>query len=297
MSEVKDDCISGLCLLRKRIEMNQYDNSDMESASMRVTDTAEWRMSVYISPAGISAYLKNIENPMLPLKSVVSREWDVNSDTLLRNIENAVYDHPEMLDDFTTDIVVETPRTLWVPESTLDYEGAEHSVYTSIYPAEPEDIMKDEIDGMVCLYTLIPGLQPFLLRTFPGARTMSHLYMPLQKFRSRTGELPRMYVDIRCREADFYLFDGRNMLLCATHAWASESDIEYHVFNILDIYGIDLKKVEISLSGLRDVKKSVMLNLRKFIDYVMLTMLPKIVDDNDMPLGLSLCVNRLPGKA
>lgn len=277
--------------------MNQYDNSDRDNASIRVADTAEWRMSAYISPTGITACLKNIENPMVPLKRLVSKEWDANSETLLRNIENTVYDHPEMLDDFSTDIVIETPRTLWVPESSLDYEGAEHSIYTSIYPAEPEDIMKDEVDDMVCLYSLVAGLQPFLLRTFPGARMMSHLYMPMQKFRSRTGDMPRMYVDIRSREADFYLFDGRQLLLCATHAWTSESDIVYHVCNILDIYGIDLKKVEVSLSGLRDVKKSVMLSLRKFISYVMLTMLPKIVDDNDMPLGLSLCVNRLPGKA
>lgn len=271
--------------------MTNNDHAQTQQAPLRISDTADWKQIIYISEKGISVYLKNIENPTIPVASVFSREWDNPGEKLLDCIENAVYDYPQMMDDFSTDIVIEAPKALWAPAEALEYEGAEEKIYTSVYTAEPEDIMTDEVDDMVCLYCLTPGLKPFLSRTFPGTRIKSHLSPVVAKFRERISEMPRIYIDIRENAADFYAFDGRQMLMCATHAWFGIEDIAYHLFNIIDVYGLDSANTEVSLSGCRKEKKELLTLLRKHMTYVMLTMLPRPVDEN-MQLAAALCLNR-----
>lgn len=274
--------------------MDNSEHIDVGNRPPRISDTAEWRQIIHISDRGLSVFLKNIENPIMPVQQVFSRQWEGTVENLLRNIENAVYDFPQMLDDFSTDIVIQTSKVLWVPESVLDSEEMEETIYNSVYTGEPEDIMVDHLGDIACLYKLANGLQSFLRRTFAGARIVSHLSPPVLKFRERGGELPVVYIDIRDREADFYAFDSRMMLMCATHSWNNVNDIAYHLFNILDVYSLDPHKVQVSLSGLRKERNELMPILRKFIDFVILTMLPKLVGDSEMSLATALCAHRPP---
>lgn len=101
--------------------------------------------------------------------------------------------------------------------------------------------------------------------------------------------MPRVYIHIREQEADFLLFDGTRFLLGATHQWHAQDDIKYHLFNIMDVYGLDPRNVQVSLSGLRDLKSSLMKDLRKDVTYVMLTMLPSVAR-RDIPLSAALLI-------
>lgn len=271
-----------------------YNTESIKNAPepLRITDTAEWRQIINISEDGIVVYLKNLDNPTMPVQNVFSSIWDSGEETMLRNIENAVYDHPRMLDDFSTDIIIETPRALWAPTAELDEEGMEETIYTAVYPAQADDIMTDTLGDMTCLYSLAGGLNAFMRRTFAGARILCHLTPAVEKFRERGGEMPCIYVDIRDKAADFYAFDGKRMLMCAAHAWRDINDIAYHIFNIINVYGLDPGNLQVSLSGRRDEKRELMPMLRRSIAYVMLTMLPKLAGDDDMGLAASLCAHR-----
>lgn len=179
----------------------------------RIGDISDWRLIVYIRKDGMSAYLKNVENPTDPVSPVFHAYWEPKEEGILGDIENAVYDNSQILDDFSTDIIIETPRLLWVPERVLEEEGMEEKIFTSVYPVEAEDVHNDMLEGMRCLYTLTPGLISFLRRTFPGARIMSHLTPEVKKFRERISDSPRLYIDIRGDEADFICFDGKKCCL------------------------------------------------------------------------------------
>ena len=147
--------------------------------AVRIDDTAEWRLIIHITKGGMSAYLKSEEDPMEPLITLFHEEWEVDDKELLKRIEDAVYDHPQLLDDFSTEIVVNTTKALWVPKGEVQPAdtGAEYpdrdetDIYNMVYEAAEEDIFIDEVNGMICLYTLVPGLHPFIRRTLPGART------------------------------------------------------------------------------------------------------------------------------
>lgn len=267
--------------------------------AVRIDDTADWRMIIYISRTGMSACLKNEADPMEPLINIFSDSWSCGEDELLHRIEGVVYDHPQLLDDFSTEIVISTERALWIPRSAIDPKGNvgadeeyldETDLYNVAYKAEDEDIFIDEFDEKVCLYTLIPGLQSFILRTLPGARTWCQQTVAVKRFSDQTSDMPRLYIDIRDREADYYAFDGRRLLLAATHPWRDKMDIAGMVFNIADLWNLDMDRTQVMLSGKRDIRTELLNILRDRMKYVMLTMLPSAISKSDLPLAVGLLV-------
>lgn len=270
--------------------------------AVRIDDTADWRLIIYISRTGMSAFLKNEEDPMEPLVNIFSDSWVRDDESLLRRIETVVYDHPQLLDDFSTEIVISTEKVLWIPKRQLelgdsnseeetDYRD-ESDLYNIVYKGEEEDIFIDELNDKVCLYSLVPGLQAFIRRTLPGARTWCQQTLAVRRFADQVSDMPRLYVDIRDEEADYYAFDGRKLLLAATHGWRDKMDMAYQVFNICDIWKLDLSNTQVMLSGKRDVRTELMGILREHLQYVMLTMLPSSVSKSDLPLAVGFVIAR-----
>lgn len=252
-------------------------------------DISDWRLIGEISRYGLVAYLKNSVDPTAEVEKIVDEHWDVDDEMILQRIESVVYDHPQMLDDFSADLAIVADRSVWVPRADQqeDDETAWRQ-FDRIYHADEEDVMTDEVGDLVCAYMLVPGLEAFLQRTFPGARRHCHLSVLARRFGERTADLPRLYVEVRRGETDFLLFDGAKMLLASTLPWHDKEDIKYHIFNILNVYGINPQEVEVSVSGLREVKTELVKSLREMITYVMMTMLPASSGKKDMPITVSL---------
>lgn len=260
--------------------------------AVRIDDAAYWRLTVYISDGEMSAYLKNEEDPTEPVATLFEERWNPSGEDLLRKIENVIYDHPQLLEDFSTDIVISTDKTLWVPSAILAAEGEEY-LYNKVYQAEEEDIFVDETDDMACLYTLTPGLQTFLRRTLPGARTWCQQTVAVRRFRDRTADMPRIYIDLRKGEADYIGFDGRKMLFATTHPMRDKSEVIRQLFNLTEVFGIDSKECQVSISGPRDLKTEIVKRLREHLTYVMLTMLPSAVVKSEMPMAVAMLVSRV----
>ena len=276
---------------------NEMEETNSGYRAIRIGDPSDWRLVMVIGAGGIETYLRNVENPMDEVEILFREEWDGDTSTLLERVESAVYDHPQLLDDFAADIAIETPKALWIPEKIVE-KGEEsdsddetptvEKIYNTVYEAAEEDIMQDYVDGKVCAYTLVPGLQAFLQRTFPGARIRCHQAVLVKRLCDRVVDMPRVYIDIRKGWADFVVFDGTKLLMAVSHEWRAQEDIRYHLFNLLDVYDIDPKGVHVSLSGMRDEKNALMQALRGDVAYVMKTLVPGIASKTGMSLVASL---------
>lgn len=260
--------------------------------AVKIGDISDWRLIVAISAVGMGAWLKN-DDPMRDVETLVSETWNCPEEDILKNIENAVYDHPQVLDDFSSDIAIIAPKSIWAPADLVEENEDEIlRIYNQVYTADESDILTEDVADATCIFSLTPGLNAFLQRTFPGARIHSHLGVLTQRFRERSADMPRVYLDIRNKEVDIIAFDRKNLLMAATHSWYSPNDIQYHLFNILNVYGLNPEEVQVSLSGLKDVKAELLPLLRKTIAYVMLTMTSAPGAKAEMPLAASLLLRK-----
>lgn len=209
-------------------------------------DTGQWRLIVEIHLSEMKALLENTLHTDIGAQQLFSVRWEADRDTLLRHIENAVYDNPRVLDDFSARIILFDRHTLFVPTSVVaDAEGMEEEIYTSLYPeTDPADIMMETDADVTALYAMAPGLKGFLNRTFPGARVVSNLMEGVMRGR-RKGRGLRMTVTEREREADFILLDGDSLISASTHSVTCDDDVIYHAYNIMQAYGYEPDAVSV----------------------------------------------------
>lgn len=263
-------------------------NDSKTYQAVRIGDIADWRLICVIGSHGMSAYLKHTD-PTQDIVTLIDERWNVAPEDLLPKIEAAVYDNPQVLDDFTADIAIIAPKSIWVPtELVRDDDELAAEQYKKVYEAEDGDVMVDEVGEATCLYTLVKGLSAFLKRTFPGANVRSHMGVLARRLSERSADMPRVYVDIREGECDFLAFDRRDLMMGSTQTWHSPHDIRYHLWNILNVYGLNPEEVQVSISGQRELKNELMRELRQDITYVMLTMIPSIGVKAGMPLAGAL---------
>lgn len=260
--------------------------------SYRIDDTAEWKLVIYISKSGMSAYLKNVENPLEGIVELFQEKWEEDEFQLLKRIEECVYNHPQLLDDFATDIVICTDKLLWIPESAVDDEQDSSDLYCEVFPTDDENIFTDQIGDILSVYSLTEGLPSFLRRTLSGARVRNHFTILLEKFSKQISDQPTLYVDIRDGEADYLLIDDGKLLLGATHSWNNPMDIGYTVMNVFNVYGLNPREASVSISGMMEDKQHLVKTLREQISYVMLTKIPTAMSGRDIPLSALLCLAR-----
>ncbi|MDE6272300.1 MAG: DUF3822 family protein [Muribaculaceae bacterium] len=270
--------------------MSDY-NPRANLSSADFADTGLWRLIIYISLKGMSAYLKHTSDKSRPMAKMLSESWHSSDpESLLKNIENAVYDHPVLLDDFATEIILETPHTTFVPNEIIDEEDdAEFSVYTALFPGGDPEIIADRLPDYTALFSLTRGLDGFIARTMPGSRIRSHLAVIAERMRRQSAPGPRVYLDIRNGEVDILLFRDSTLLSASVQKWRTPEDIAYRILNLLNAYGISPKDASIFLSGPVETRNLLSEILRNFTPEISRMILPfNPGEETDMPLAALL---------
>lgn len=213
-------------------------------------DTGQWRLLLKIGITGLEAFLENTLHAELEPQMLCSVTWEMNKDMLRKNIEEAVYGNPRLLDDFATRIIMYDPRTLFIPTAIAEEApGAEEELYQKVYAAETADIMTDFDSDITAAWSLAPGVKSFLLRTFPGARITCNLMERVRELRKSNEDLI-LYIFTRGNETDLILLEGKNLISASTHEWRHADDIAYLAVNLLDVYDKKLSQTVIKAEGI-----------------------------------------------
>lgn len=212
-------------------------------------DTGQWRLLLKIGVTGLEAFLENTLHPEIEPQPLCNVTWDLNRDMLKKNIEDAVYSNPRLLDDFATRVILYDPCTLFIPsEIAEERAGAEEELYKKVYTAEDADIMTDFDRDITAAWSLAPGIKSFLTRTFPGARITCNLMEKVRNLRKDNSDLS-LHVFARKGETDVILLDGKKLISASTHEWSHLDDIAYLALNLLDVYGYMIGDVKFFLEG------------------------------------------------
>ena len=267
-------------------------------SAAEIADTGLWRLVADISACGMSAWLKRTDEPGLPARQVMSVSFGSDESTLLKDIENAVYDHPLILDDFSADFIITTPKTIWIPSEVTDITDADRKCVEQLWPANPEgDFFTDSCGEAACLYLLTPGLKAFLGRTFPGIRIVSHQSVLLENFNRLNDDGMRLNVNIRDGEADFILTEGKRLLGAVTHGWLTSADVAWHALNLLQSVDADPLKTRLLLSGERtpqvvESRNELNQTMRGYFASAMLAPVPHVAGAEDGSLAARFRLTR-----
>lgn len=218
-------------------------------------DTGQWRLLLNIGAAGLEAFLGNTVHSDLPPQPLCSVSWEKDRDALRKNIEDAVFGNPRLLDDFATNIIIYDDRTLFIPTEVAEQAaGKEEEVFNEIYSAEDADIMTDVDRDITAVWSLGPGVKSFLMRTFPGSRITCNLMHKVRNLRKgNKGVSLFAYADplfAGGKEADVILLDDGNLISASTHEWKDTDDIAFIAWNLMDVYGYRPEEVAVSLYGI-----------------------------------------------
>ena len=246
-----------------------------------LADTGRWRLIIYISARGMTAYLLSVADTEIPAGRIFDTAWEPDKATLLSNIENAVYDNPRVLDDYSADIIIDTDRILWTRRCE-DYTEAE-DMFCELYHTEPYDIFIHETDGLAALFTLSPGLKGFLDRTFPGTRISSSLSLMADTLSRITPDEPTLYLHCHDSKADYLLISGGKLLCGVSHDVGSAADAAYIIFNMAEVYGIAPAELNVRC----DNDSQTMAWLRENVSHLLRSVaplpLPRVSSDTSMP--------------
>lgn len=256
-----------------------------------ITDTGVWRLTVEISDRAMNAWIRRNDDPTDPVYSLAQASW--TGDDSLRNVENAVYDHPLVLDDFEADIIVNTPRFLFLPAEAAADTVAARKAFAMIYgEAADDDVFIDPIGEYACVYMLMPGLKPFLSRTFAGSRITCHISRLITHWLSVAPEGKAVFADIRPDAIDVAAVADGRLLTASRRGWTNVDDQMYHIANTVRAFGEGTRLDEVTLftsGGDKDVAEM----LAPYMAAVAPAPLP--ADDN-IPLPALLCSYRKPIK-
>ena len=229
-------------------------------------------------------------NDTAPVRGI-STTWTSDPERILDSIENAVYDHPMVLEDYDSRILVDTPRLLLfpaeAPRTVID------RAMERFYNVKPEDIFIHELCGAVMAFSLCRGLRPFLCRTYAGV-TPQHPLVPLCRWFGRDASAPgriRIYADIDAPWLHLMAFSGDRLLHASTHSAATTSDVAYFIFALWKQLEMTLDGGQVYISGNMAIRKELMPLLRRYINYVGLSLLPPLENAADVPTAVLLAFN------
>lgn len=215
-------------------------------------DAGQWKLTIEISAHGMTAVMSDSNPNSKESKLLFQKNWECEDSEILKNIETTVYDNPQILDDFSTEIIISTDKILWVPTEKLENEDDAVKFFNCVYESEEVDIMEDSGETETCLYTMVPGLVSFIRRTLPGSRINSHLTLLKNYVEEEISGSSVIFVNLQADTLDIIVFKEKKLCCASVHQWQEAADVEYIIFLAAEAFSLDKKVCNIRIAGKKE---------------------------------------------
>lgn len=264
------------------------DSQSVENLSAEVADYRVWQLVLFVSPIGLEAIYYNHSTG--EVRHRLSSKWECSEEEMLHRLQEAVYEASSMLTDHKVVVVIESKHFVITPGSSVgdDYEC--ESLLEMVHSCKGDDVWVDRVEDMAIAYSFVKGLDSFLNRTFIVENTLHHLTPLIGLVLSQGGDSrERMVVDIRRGRVDIVVARGDKLLIANTFEWKEDSDVTYHILNVVRLCQLNQQSVMINLYGDKDIRTKISPVLRKFVTYVVPSSMGNV---SDIPLSISVIANK-----
>lgn len=194
------------------------------------------------------------------------------ADESLQALEDAVYDTPELLNDYKrVRIVIHSPHFVLLPGETSD-EDCEQLLHEAFSTEDTEAIVSALPSSGVKSAFLVPcGMKAFLGRTFSLPEVYHHLQPLCEHFGAlRRGEGPsRMTVLLKTGRMDLVIHRNGELQCANSYPFANPNDAAYFALNAWSTHGLDQLTDELHVAGEPEVCETVEPLLKQHVKLVM----------------------------
>lgn len=198
-------------------------------------------------------------------------------DDSLQGLEDAVYDTPELLNEYRrVRVVVHSRHFVLLPGETSD-DDCRALVHRAFPDDDGESAVCAMPDNGVKIAWLQPrGMQAFLGRTFSYPQVFHHLVPMCEYFKEQAHgtDLARMFLHFTAEDMDLAIYRGGLLQCVNTYSVTEARDAAYFVMNAWRTYGMDQLADELQMMGDERQRAAMTPELREFIKYVMPAVYP-----------------------
>lgn len=261
---------------------------NVENSLKKYSDPRRYNLILALGAERLQAWFTPFGHPEALPEPGLSMTLTPDADNELRRIENAVYDHSEILEEYDTRLLIHTPRILCVPPSTPPQVIT--AAMKRIYDAEAADVYTRQHAGATVAFTLCRGIKGFLGRTFAGVEPDCGIGPLLDRFASlRTpADTTRVYADLDGDYMHLMAFESDRLLHASVHRTPEPADAAYFIFALWQQLGLAADEGELNVSGPRERRRQLMPMLRRHLNYVALTPLPRVEGAETIPAAVLL---------
>lgn len=206
------------------------------------------------------------------------------TDDTLQSLEDAIYDTPELLNEYKrVRVVVNSPHFVFLPWETDDEDC--HELVRHAFPGDDGDVAVSPlpVNGVKLAYMMPHGMSAFLGRTFNYPAVFHHLVPLCEYFKGvdRGHGIAGMFLNLRAGAMDMAIYRDGKFQCANTYSFVNAQNAVYFALNAWRTNGMDQLTDELQLSGDGDLRAQMTPLLREYVKYVM----PAVYPASAMQLG------------
>ena len=222
----------------------------------------------------VAAFNPSVENSLI----FTSITIDSNTANWLKTVENAVYDNPELLQDFErVKIIVDSDQFIITP-AELDDEPKQKSMFRAFFPNFDGDVLvmpQDNVPFNV-IFGVQRGLTAFLRRTFNNPPIVSDIFT-FAKFylnQDTNAEKARLHANFDGNTLYIVVIKVGKLMFANSYHPRDDEEAFYYISNVWKWQELDQLNDELILSGNKSMRDIITPKLREYYAHVLPEMLP-----------------------
>lgn len=198
-------------------------------------------------------------------------------DDSLQSLEDAVYDTPELLNEYKrVRVIVHSQHFVLLPIETADEDCA--VLVRSAFPADDGDVAVNALplSGVKIAYLMPKGIKAFLDRTLNYPQLFHHLYPLCEHFKSLndSDDMSRIFLNLNAESMDMAIYRKGTFLCANSYQFTNANDAAFFALNAWRSNGLDQLSDELQLMGDGTMRAAMTPMLREFVKYVMPAVYP-----------------------
>ena len=195
----------------------------------------------------------------------------------LQALEDAVYDTPELLNEYKrARVVVHSQHFVLLPQEADDDDC--RMLVRQAFPDDNGDAAVCALpgNGVKIAYLMPRGMQAFLGRTFNYPQVVHHLAPLCEYFNEQNhgNDLSRMFLHLDAERMDMAIYRKGKLSCANTYPFSTAEDAAYFALNAWRANGLDQLTDELQLTGDADMRAAMTPALRDYVKYVMPAVYP-----------------------